>query len=343
MLYLIPLPWLLCPVMMISTAFLLDRLVLIIYDLGTYICKRPWVYRLGMTLAEWLKAYAKTDYHRHRPWTRRHVNPRRYLIRSTRTQPFRIADKRSVLNQVRTYYVMDSTEEREQPSAPAQFDSDSFMISVDNCASYVISNNKKHFVGPIRPIPRKSKESVIGIGDSRVPVIGKGTVLWRWDDDEGVSHKHYIRNSLYVPGSDHCLLSPQHWSQQAKDGHGTWCATYDDTCVLFWKQQRFKRTLKWDRATNTARFWSSEGALRYRVFAALHDASVDVESHEHVAFQAAHVIPPDDDSSVFTVPREPDEVREENLFDLTPPTVPLPTTMAKAIEDDEARMTVESP
>jgi hypothetical protein len=104
-------------------------------------------------------------------------------------------------------------------------------------------------------------------------------VKWKLEDDDGVIHEIKIKNALYIPEMQTCLLCPQHWSQNSNDHfpkwNGTWCASYADECVLYWNQCRHKHTIKWDHKTNTAVLRSAPGAYKYRVFAATLEASQD--------------------------------------------------------------------
>jgi len=74
-----------------------------------------------------------------------------------------------------------------------------------------------------------------------------GTVEWPIEDDTGRVHKIRIPRTIYSENNRSKLLSPQHWSQESNDRHpirnGTWCATLDDRIVLFWDQQRHKKTV----------------------------------------------------------------------------------------------------
>ena len=92
-----------------------------------------------------------------------------------------------------------------QDSEGIRFDSDSHQIGVDNHSSYSISNNLNHFTSSITLY----NATLLGVnGQSKVP--GTGIVRWLIDDDFGVPCKIVIQNTLYVPASSICLLSPQH-------------------------------------------------------------------------------------------------------------------------------------
>lgn len=230
------------------------------------------------------------------------------------------------------------------------FDSDSFTIYVDNCASRCMTNDSSHFISPLKPTDRSKRVKVKGISNF-LNVEGEGTIRWRWEDDQGRVHQHIIRGALYVPNLPFCLLSPQHWAKQADDNYprrrGTYCGTYDDACELHWDQRQYRRTLQWDPATNTASFRSASGATTYRVFTAAVEEELGLENDEHVCYQTnVHLVSddegnegddedssaptdehsadpplPTDDLTTLPTERSPpmssDGIDEENLFDLT--------------------------
>ena len=93
------------------------------------------------------------------------------------------------------------------------FDTDSFPIRVDNCATASISNNLKDFEGPVIPVRGRVK------GISGYTDIGmmRGTIKWDLKDDTGQTHCIKLPGSYYVPGATSRILSPQHWAQTARD------------------------------------------------------------------------------------------------------------------------------
>jgi len=96
-----------------------------------------------------------------------------------------------------------------------RFDSDSFAVGVDNHASRCMGNNKRLFDNLIlaRTLHR------IGGINKGLAIQGKGTLVINIDDDNGKPHRIKIPNSLYLPGLKMCLLSPQHWAQEARDNY----------------------------------------------------------------------------------------------------------------------------
>ena len=183
-----------------------------------------------MMLWEWIKSFIQADTFlqtKHnspckRPSSRycsRYILPKRKGRTSniaTKTGRFRLR-----------LYECCATEHQETESDKAQLlhlDSDSFTIGIDNHASRCISNNINHFLNPLSTNARLSR--IRGIGNHMLEVKGEGTVQWPVEDDNGYKHNLRIDNVLYVPEAPICLLSPQHWSQQAQDNspkrHGTW-------------------------------------------------------------------------------------------------------------------------
>jgi hypothetical protein len=114
-----------------------------------------------------------------------------------------------------------------KPSTLHPFDSDSFQIKIDNCASKCITNCIGDFISPPDPISL----NIIVVGGNN-PCTHIGTVNWVIEDDQGHKHLFNIPGTIYAPLAPHCLLSPQHWNQAANDNipnpNGTWCGTYAD-------------------------------------------------------------------------------------------------------------------
>ena len=81
----------------------------------------------------------------------------------------------------------------------------------------------------------------------------------------------------------HCFLSLQHWTQQSNDDsprkHGTWCATYADTCQLYWKQNKYTNTVPFDYSTNTPKFMSAPSNKFFKTEARL----LETESKSNTA------------------------------------------------------------
>jgi hypothetical protein len=105
---------------------------------------------------------------------------------------------------------------------------------------------------------------VNGIGDG-LETMGKGTFVFSLADDNGKVHTIKIPNSLFLPGLRQCLLSPQHWVQEAKDGQ-TWMGNFECECVLNWHGLGTK-TVPFDSSTNTPIFTTAPSSHAYQAFA----------------------------------------------------------------------------
>lgn len=76
-----------------------------------------------------------------------------------------------------------------------KFDTDSTNVGIDNRCTACISHCKDDFEGPLEATGRVIR----GIGGKRIDNVMKGTIVWRWEDDQGLLHTFRIKNSFYVP------------------------------------------------------------------------------------------------------------------------------------------------
>ena len=188
----------------------------------------------------------------------------KYYVYGTKTRLSRIGIKRHVpklygylylFRRARTNVVL-STTSTVDPDHPHQsnFDTDSFIIGLDNHASRTLSNNKHHFVGYIRKLENVYINGISG----RLQIRGIGTVRWKIEDDNGRVHTICIPNTFYVPQLEHCILSPQHWAQEADDHsplmNGITSTTQAQSELLRWSQGKYQRTVMMDPENNTPRF-----------------------------------------------------------------------------------------
>ena len=158
-----------------------------------------------------------------------------------------------------------ATKEGKTDKTDNGYDTDSFMIAVDNCCSRCITNSLDDFIEP----PKKTNVRVRGIGGD-VSATMIGTVTWNIDDDDGVTHEFTIPNTYYNAKSPYRLLSPQHYAQITNDNYpkkrGTWCGTFDDAIELHWDQCKYKRTIRLDTLVNIALVRSAPGYKRFHAF-----------------------------------------------------------------------------
>ena len=69
-----------------------------------------------------------------------------------------------------------------------KMDNDSATIGIDNRCSLWISHIAEAFIGELR----ESRRKIRGFGGVIQPKIKTGTLLWRWEDDQGQEHKILI-------------------------------------------------------------------------------------------------------------------------------------------------------
>ena len=254
---------------------------------------------------------------------RRRESPRktRYYYRySTRSRPHQICCKQPPPKRNRSYNSLivkllaftASAGPLLTPQTDHRYDSDSFLLRVDNCATSSFTNNLNDVVGPLTSVPLR----IEGFG-GKVSGVSKCTIRWTLEDDLGKVHVILLPNSYYCPQAPCRLLSPQHWSQTSNDKRGTWCATYGDAVVLHWDQGRFTRTIPLDPSTNVATVRSAPGFSRFKAFCA-----------ECVAFDATAVVS-DDEEVQYNLEVSPSQVgvgsdAAPDTADATPPTTELP-------------------
>ena len=219
----------------------------------TYKAKLSWLIYRSITYTEQhlQSKFTKTKKKRKRRGCRR------YYIRATGNNHSRIANKSAYLNPNPSRYKSNVA----LPVLPyskklADFDTDSFLIGVDNHATRCISNDINHFIGPIIPNKRKCT----GFGGSQTETMGEGTIKWKWLDDNGILHTTMIKDSLYVPASTICLLSPQHVDKNVRRMSNNKSrfkeSTDSNRCVttLSRGSKEYNKTVKLSTRTNTPVF-----------------------------------------------------------------------------------------
>jgi len=212
----------------------------------------------------------------HRPRVRKQ---RRYITPKIRNKITRVASKNTKYD---CWYFTKTSHHKTTMNNRTNilhFDSDSVRIGVDNHSSKSISFSSKDFIRPIKPC-----NGVLNGISGRIKIKGTGTVRWRILDDSGSVHAFKIKNFLYVPEAKIRLMSPQQWSKQSNDHfprkNGTWCATYHDTCKLFWQQNKFTKTIKLDPNTNVAMMRTAPSYQKYDAFSSIHDKSHPIKCIE---------------------------------------------------------------
>jgi hypothetical protein len=112
----------------------------------------------------------------------------------------------------------------------------------------------------------QAEQQVGGINDGLV-IAGRGTIVITINDDSRRPHKIKIPNSLFLPDLRVCLLSPQHWSQEAKDNYplpnGTRMENNGTNCTLIWGQGQLQKMTPFDSSTNISIFFTLPSTSSY--------------------------------------------------------------------------------
>jgi hypothetical protein len=133
----------------------------------------------------------------------------------------------------------------------------------------------------------KQGGEVAGI-NSGLEIKGIGTFEFKVNDDDGTTHEIKIPNSLYLPDLKRCLLSPQHWAQEARDNYplprGTWMENNDKRCVLVWGQGKYKISIPFNAMSNVPILYSTSSSLAYCAY------TTTFEALEASFFRREHVL-----------------------------------------------------
>jgi hypothetical protein len=105
-------------------------------------------------------------------------------------------------------------------------------------------------------------------------IKGVGTFKFKIKDDNGKTHKIMVLNTLYLPELRRCLLSPQHWGQEARDPlpRGTRMENDEENCVLIWGEAKYKKTIPFNPYSNVPIMYLASLLLAYRAFATTFEA-----------------------------------------------------------------------
>jgi hypothetical protein len=174
------------------------------------------------------------------------------------------------------------------PKHDHSYDTDSFLIGIDNHASYCMTNSLDDFISE----PTLSKKKVRGIS-GYLTAVKVGTVRWKIEDDNGEEHKLILNNTYYIPSLPLRLLSPQHLAQTFAPFESMEEGTYERTTgrrvILTWMDKTYSRSIPLNRQ-NVGVFRSAPDNRRYESMEKLYKSN----SRDPCIFQST-IIPPDDD------------------------------------------------
>jgi hypothetical protein len=124
------------------------------------------------------------------------------------------------------------------------FDSDSYPVGIDNHASRCMVNSPHLF----EDLKLSDSEGEVDVISEGLAIKGMGTFKFVLMDDDDKAHIICIKNSLYLPGLKCCLLSLQHWAQEAGDNE-TWMGNFARCCILHWGED-FMKTVPFNPSMN---------------------------------------------------------------------------------------------
>ncbi len=147
-----------------------------------------------------------------------------------------------------------------------QFDSDSYPIGIDTHALHCMVNAPHLF----EDLKLGEVGEVEGI-KSGLNIKGTGTFKFKIKDNNGMAHKIKIQNSLSVPELMKCLLSPQHWVQEAKDNYprrkGTSMSQDNECYCMYWDQAKLQKSIPYNPSTNVPILYTAASLCAYHAFA----------------------------------------------------------------------------
>ncbi len=107
-------------------------------------------------------------------------------------------------------------------------------------------------------------------------IKGMGTFKFKIKDNNGMTHKITIPNSLYIPELRRCLLSPQHWVQEAKDNYprpkGTRMEQDNEYYYLNWGQAKYRKSVPYNPLSNVLIMYTAASLRAYCTFATTFEA-----------------------------------------------------------------------
>ena len=249
----------------------------------------------------------RSKYRPKRP-RKRNKYTKRYYIRSSKRKSHRIACKQRTFEVLPPISVFTSTTKL---GKPVPFDPGSFIIAIDNCASRCMTNNLKDLIDK-----KPCRVPVKGLGTSTGTY--KGTVKWKWQDDQGRTFLFEIPNVIYVKDLPFRVLSPQCWSRTL--AQKAICITEDYDIIMSWEDGKHVRTVPLDTNSNVGMMQS---APDYKSSAKFVNEAQPLREQQY-CFPIHEV---SDDESSLSDDDEADSSLPEH------PTAPDPTTIPSTMPD----------
>ena len=89
---------------------------------------------------------------------------------------------------------------------------DSYRIGIDTFASRCMSPDREHFIAYKASEGQECKGIAAGL-----KIKEKGTLKFRIDDDNEITHTINVPNYVHIPDLSMVLVSSQYWSQKTSD------------------------------------------------------------------------------------------------------------------------------
>ena len=212
------------------------------------------------------------------------------------------------------------------------FDTDSEPIGIDNRCTATMSHRIEDFISDLVPTDKVVK----GFAGSQTSNVMKGTIKWKWEDDQGKVHKFIIPNSYYVPKGGVRLLSPQHWCRYVDKSNfdnklEPACETYGSRVTLRWGNREFTKTIPLDPRTNVATLHMAPDYTKFHAFSA--QTGITIEDEDNDPICQYNLISDNEDEEDETDYESQPAVRTIH-FDLDGPT---PSQTPIVVEDEEER------
>lgn len=221
------------------------------------------------------------------------------------------------------------------------YDSDSFLIAINNCSSRCITNCLSDYIDT----PEDVNIPVQGLSCT-VRATKMGTAWWLIKDDNGVVHSFLIQETYYNCKTPCRLLSPQHWSQTQQNGYGTWCAMHHDLVKLFWKSNTKARMILLDKSSNVAYLQSAPAHSSFNSFCAkISEVSSPINESELLAMPAVVPTISDDEETTVDDNSDEDSLDNEPIMTSAHPDLPAETfgkrVASEATTEDRMEFSLE--
>jgi hypothetical protein len=279
---------------------------LLLFDLAHWMNKTTGCTRYLDLMTKWDRPFLKRLQELKRRRIRYRLRSPMTYVRANKCRPTtsktRLWRKGIQASRLLMVYCHTSLKQASRVKGFMRFDTDSFPIGVDNCATYCITDNKKDFVGPLK----RSNTRVASVGGHQK---GQwiGTIHWPVVDDDGRHHQLIIPNTVLIPEGSlpFRLLSPQHFGQEnLKQGinthdKGTLNLTSGVDNVLAWADLKYRITTQLTQGSNIALINSDANYTKFAAF-----VSRVAPPDEPLELFNAHLIP--DDESIAPLPANDD-------------------------------------